>query len=79
MPQRGAELSRPSDASRDDDLAAMEDRVNVETRRKVTESAEVVNTTRARQGVTGHNVRYVLAVGIVGVVILFVLASLAVR
>ena len=53
--------------------------MNVETRRKVTESAEVVNTTRARQGVTGHNVRYVLAVGIVGVVTLFVLASLAVR
>jgi hypothetical protein len=34
---------------------------------------EVLNTTRARQGVTGHNVRYVLAFGIVGVVIVFAL------
>jgi hypothetical protein len=33
-----------------------------------------LNTTRARQGVTGHNVRYVLAVGIVCVVIVFALA-----
>jgi len=57
----------------------MEDRVNVETRRSETESAEVVNTTRARQGVTGHNVRYVLAFGIVGVVIVFALAYLAVH
>ena len=31
----------------------------------------VLDTTRARQGVTGHNVRYVLAFGIVGVVIVF--------
>jgi hypothetical protein len=54
-----------------------EDRVNVETRRHETEGAEVVNTTRARQGVTGHNVRYVLTFGIVGVVILFALAYLA--
>jgi hypothetical protein len=35
---------------------------------------EVLNTTRARQGVTGHNVRYVLAVGIACVVIVFALA-----
>ena len=38
---------------------------------------EVVNTTRARQGVTGHNVRYVLGFGIVGVIIVFVLAYFA--
>jgi hypothetical protein len=36
-----------------------------------------VDTTRARQGVTGHNVRYVLIFGIVGVVILFALAYVA--
>jgi hypothetical protein len=29
------------------------------------------STTQARQGVTGHNVRYVLAAGVAGVVILF--------
>jgi hypothetical protein len=40
---------------------------------------EIVNTTRARQGVTGHNVRYVLAFGIVGVVIVLALAYLAVH
>lgn len=48
--------------------------MNVETRRNETDGAEVVDTTRARQGVTGHNVRYVLIFGIVGVVILFALA-----
>ncbi len=53
--------------------------MNVETRRSETEGAEVVNTTRARQGVTGHTVRYVLVFGIVGVVILFALAYLAVH
>jgi hypothetical protein len=56
------------------DSAAMEDRVNIETRRNETDGAEVINTTRARQGVTGHNVRYVLTFGIVGVVIMFALA-----
>jgi hypothetical protein len=73
-----AELSRRSDASRDEDFAT-EDRVNVETRRNETDGAEVVNTTRARQGVTGHNVRYVLTFGIAGVVILFALAYLVMR
>lgn len=53
--------------------------MNVETRRNETDGVEVVNTTRARQGVTGHNVRYVLTFGIVGVVILFALAYLAVH
>ena len=38
-----------------------------------------LNTTRARQGVTGHNVRYVLGFGIAGVVILFAIAYLAVH
>jgi hypothetical protein len=60
-------------------VAATEDRVNVETRRHETDGAEVVNTTRARQGVTGHNVRYVLTFGLVGVVVLFALAYLVMR
>lgn len=29
------------------------------------------STTQARQGVTGHNVRYMLAAGITGIVVLF--------
>jgi hypothetical protein len=32
-----------------------------------------LSTTEARQGVTGHNVRYVLIAGIAGVVVLFTL------
>jgi hypothetical protein len=32
---------------------------------------------RARQGVTGHNVRYVLAFGIVGVIIAFAVVYLS--
>ena len=43
-----------------------------------TEGEIVRNTTQARQGVTGHNVRYVLAFGIIGVVIVFALGYLAV-
>ena len=39
---------------------------------------KVLDTTRARQGVTGHNVRYVLVFGLVGVVIVFALAYLGV-
>ena len=53
--------------------------MNVETRRNQTDGAEVVNTTRARQGVTGHNVRYVLIFGIAGVVIAFALAYMIMR
>ena len=34
----------------------------------------VVSENRARQGVTGHNVRYVLIASIIGVVVLFALA-----
>jgi hypothetical protein len=33
------------------------------------EHREVVSTTRARQGVTGHNVRYVLAFGLPGAIV----------
>lgn len=35
-----------------------------------------VNTVRARQGVTGHHVRYVLGFGLAAVVIAFVIAYL---
>jgi hypothetical protein len=38
----------------------------------------VKSTTEARQGVTGHNVRYVLGFGLAGVVIGFALGYLAV-
>lgn len=37
----------------------------------------VVPAQKARQGVTGHNVRYVLGFSIAGVVILFVIVWLA--
>jgi hypothetical protein len=37
---------------------------------------EVVPTLRARQGVTGHNVRYVLGFGIAAVVVAFVVVYL---
>ena len=36
----------------------------------------VVSTPRARQGVTGHNVRYVLGFGLAAVVIAFVIVYL---
>ena len=35
------------------------------------EHRTVVSTQRARQGVTGHNVRYVLGFGLAGVIIAF--------
>ena len=44
-----------------------------------TEHEVVRNTTEARQGVTGHNVRYVLGFSIAGVLIVFAIAFLAVR
>jgi hypothetical protein len=44
-----------------------------------TEHEIVRSTTEARQGVTGHHVRYVLGFGIASVVIVFVIGYLAVR
>jgi hypothetical protein len=38
---------------------------------ETTEGRPVVPTTQARQGVTGHNVRYVLGVSIAAVVVAF--------
>ena len=35
------------------------------------ESTTVVTTDRARQGVTGHGVRYVLAFGLLGIIFAF--------
>ena len=40
------------------------------------DAAPVLNKTEARQGVTGHNVRYVVMWGLVAVVVGFVLAYL---
>jgi len=42
-----------------------------ESDRHPLERHPVVPTERARQGVTGHNVRYVLGFGIAAIVILF--------
>ena len=36
-----------------------------------TERPIVTTTNRAREGVTGHNVRYVLTVGLVAIVVIF--------
>jgi hypothetical protein len=44
-----------------------------------TESGPTLNPTEARQGVTGHNVRYVLIGGIAAVVVAFILAYMAVH
>jgi hypothetical protein len=41
------------------------------------ENRPVLSAQQARQGVTGHNVRYVLAWGIAGVVVAFVVVYLA--
>jgi hypothetical protein len=38
-----------------------------------------LDTTRARQGVTGHNVRYVLGLALLGVIVGFVIAYWLVR
>jgi len=37
---------------------------------------KVMSTNRARQGVTGHNVRYVLALGTAGVIVAFAIIFL---
>jgi hypothetical protein len=42
-----------------------------------TRTGPVVPTTRARQGVTGHNVRFVLLTGTVAVVVLFAIVYIA--
>ena len=39
------------------------------------EHKTVLTTTEARQGVTGHNVRYVLIFGLAGVILAFILVA----
>jgi hypothetical protein len=41
------------------------------------ETGTIKSATRARQGVTGHNVRYVLVFGTVGVIVAFCAVYLA--
>jgi hypothetical protein len=48
----------------------------METKNDLSPAPTVVLTDDARQGVTGHNVRYVLGFGIAGAVISFVLVGL---
>jgi hypothetical protein len=43
------------------------------------EQAGTPATNRTRQGVTGHNVRYVLAISLVGIIVAFALVLLLVR
>jgi hypothetical protein len=45
-----------------------------QTRHTNAGDAPVVNTVRARQGVTGHHVRVVLALGLAAVVLAFAIA-----
>jgi hypothetical protein len=40
-------------------------------RDSTTEHRPVVSKTEARQGVTGHNVRYVLGIGLAAIIIVF--------
>ena len=46
-----------------------------ETHRTPAGDETVVNTVRARQGVTGHHVRFVLGFGIAAVVVAFIIAG----
>ena len=47
-----------------------------ETRQTRVGDETVLSSTRARQAVTGHGVRYVLGIGIAAVVVAFVIAYL---
>lgn len=47
-----------------------------QTAREQTAREPVVATPRARQGVTGHNARYVLAFGTVAIIVAFVIIYL---
>ena len=44
---------------------------------RVEDERIVVGTNEVRAGVTGHNVRYVLLIGIIAVILLFILAYFA--
>ena len=58
-------------------MSASNDTNSFGRRDAVPEPRTVVPTDRARQGVTGHNVRYVLAIGLAAVVIAFLALYLA--
>jgi hypothetical protein len=59
--------------------AIMEAIMDANDRASPSAAEATLDTTRARQGVTGHNVRYVLAWGIAGVVILFAIGYFVTR
>jgi hypothetical protein len=58
---------RKKKASRDFSGEAMNSPINDQT----TEPRTVVSTREARQGVTGHNVRYVLGIGLAAIIVIF--------
>ncbi|HTP91838.1 MAG TPA: hypothetical protein VMJ52_08895 [Xanthobacteraceae bacterium] len=58
-------------------MSASNDTNSFGRRDAVAEPRTVVPTDRARQGVTGHNVRYVLGIGLAAVVIAFLALYLA--
>jgi cobalamin biosynthesis Mg chelatase CobN len=60
-------------------MQAEDMQVQDRTSRRDGSGRPVLSTKEARQGVTGHNVRYVLAVGLAAVVIAFAVGYLAVR
>jgi hypothetical protein len=51
------------------------ERAQMETRNNMPPAPTVLAADQARQGVTGHNVRYVLGFGIVGTVISFIIVG----
>ena len=52
-------------------MSSPQDRTVFGQRHLQSEQRSVVSTQQARQGVTGHNVRYVLGVGIAAVIVAF--------
>jgi hypothetical protein len=57
-----------------DEMMNMQD---TQQRSPAGDSAPVVSPTRARAGVTGHNVRYVLAISLAAIVVAFAAIYLA--
>lgn len=68
-------LARPSTGNRPEPFLKQNVRLSMSHTDK--DKPEIVSTTEARSGVTGHNVRYVLAFGLAGVIIAFVLLLFA--
>jgi hypothetical protein len=52
-------------------MSSPQDRTEFGQRHLQSEQRTVVPTQQARQGVTGHNVRYVLGIGIVAAIVAF--------